>query len=132
MKRKESSPIVRFALRLPPELHRQLAATAKAEKRSINNQILEILESALEKPMSNKTYRVTTRADVDFTTSVDYLDYFADLDASVATEATGEFCAVGEFLIAAEDAARFEAELDASPAVVRWEVVASNWPAPVR
>jgi len=119
------SDTIRFALRLPPELHRRLKARAMHEYRSINEQILYILDSSLEEPMSN-TYRITTRADTDFVTRVDYLDYSADLDASSETET------VGEFLIAAKDASHFEADLDASPAVVRWEMVAGNWPTPVR
>lgn len=76
--------------------------------------------------MSDKTYRVTTHADIDFVTRVGALDTFADVSASTETET------VGEFRVAAEDCARFEAALDASPAVIRWETVAGNWPTPIR
>lgn len=105
----------RFSLRLPDGLHDRLAAQARANRRSLNDEILYLVEKGL-KPMS-RTYRIATQANVDFVTRVEYLDYSADVDASTETEL------VGEFLIADEDTARFERELDASPAVVRWEEV---------
>lgn len=77
-----------------------------------------------------KTYRVTTKAGADLYVPSGYTEYIldqsTDLDASTETEL------VGEFLVDGSIAAAFERTLDASPAVVRWEEVPGNWPAPVR
>ena len=40
--------IVRFVLRLPPELHRKLKELAARENRSLHGQILHILRRAVE------------------------------------------------------------------------------------
>ena len=40
--------IVRFVLRLPPELHRKLKELAERENRSLHGQILYILRRAVE------------------------------------------------------------------------------------
>lgn len=40
--------IVRFVLRLPPDLHAQLKALAEREDRSLHAQILHLLKRALE------------------------------------------------------------------------------------
>lgn len=37
-----------FTLRLPPELHEPLAAMAQKERRSLHNQVLHLLDLALE------------------------------------------------------------------------------------
>jgi len=40
--------VIRFLLRLPPELHDQLSALAARERRSLHAQILYLLERALD------------------------------------------------------------------------------------
>lgn len=39
--------MIRFALRLPEDLHAQLVAQAAFDRRSINSEILHLLETAL-------------------------------------------------------------------------------------
>lgn len=52
--------MIRFSLRLPDDLHRRLAALAKRERRSINEQILWMIEthpSMKAMAMTETTYR---------------------------------------------------------------------------
>jgi len=44
----QADKVIRFVLRLPPELHDRLRALAAAEHRSLHGQILYLLERALE------------------------------------------------------------------------------------
>ena len=46
---KEQENLVQVALRVPIELHRQIAESSKDEKRTINNQILYVLENHFAK-----------------------------------------------------------------------------------
>jgi hypothetical protein len=45
---------IRFTLRLPPKLHRELAKLAVAEHRSLNEQILYMLEQQLRRQRPGK------------------------------------------------------------------------------
>jgi hypothetical protein len=45
--------MIRFALRLPDHLHQQLTERARADRRSINSEILHLLEVALSTPVTN-------------------------------------------------------------------------------
>lgn len=40
--------MIRFALRLPDDLHERLSAQANKDRRSINSEILHLLETALD------------------------------------------------------------------------------------
>jgi plasmid stability protein len=42
--------MIRFALRIPEDLHARLTAQAAADRRSINSEILHLLEVALSSP----------------------------------------------------------------------------------
>ncbi|WP_327316821.1 Arc family DNA-binding protein [Streptomyces sp. NBC_01235] len=42
--------MIRFALRIPEDLHARLTAQAAADRRSINSEILHLLEVALDSP----------------------------------------------------------------------------------
>ncbi|MEV6674279.1 Arc family DNA-binding protein [Streptomyces sp. NPDC051162] len=44
--------MIRFALRIPEDLHARLTKQATADRRSINSEILHLLEVALSVPMS--------------------------------------------------------------------------------
>jgi plasmid stability protein len=45
--------MIRFALRIPEDLHARLTAQAAADRRSINSEILHLLELALSSPAVN-------------------------------------------------------------------------------
>ncbi|MFJ5834479.1 FitA-like ribbon-helix-helix domain-containing protein [Streptomyces sp. NPDC093089] len=45
--------MVRFALRIPEDLHARLVAQAAADRRSINAEILYLLEGALPAPAAD-------------------------------------------------------------------------------
>ncbi|TKA04952.1 Arc family DNA-binding protein [Actinacidiphila oryziradicis] len=45
--------MIRFALRLPDDLHQQLTDRARTDRRSINSEILHLLEVALSTPAAN-------------------------------------------------------------------------------
>ncbi|WP_078912862.1 Arc family DNA-binding protein [Streptomyces sp. NRRL S-646] len=42
--------MIRFALRIPEDLHARLTARAAADRRSINSEILHLLDAALSTP----------------------------------------------------------------------------------
>lgn len=46
--------MIRFSLRLPDELHERLVARADADRRSVNNEILHLLEIALDQAPPTK------------------------------------------------------------------------------
>jgi predicted HicB family RNase H-like nuclease len=41
--------VVHFQIRMPPDMHERLASWAKADKASLNQLIVEILEKAVER-----------------------------------------------------------------------------------
>jgi len=41
--------VVHFQVRMPPEIHERLASWAKADKASLNQLVVDILEKALER-----------------------------------------------------------------------------------
>ncbi|MGA5196699.1 Arc family DNA-binding protein [Streptomyces exfoliatus] len=45
--------MIRFALRIPEDLHARLVAQAAADRRSINSEILYLLEGALPTPAAD-------------------------------------------------------------------------------
>jgi hypothetical protein len=114
----------RFSLRLPDSLHDCLAAQARRNRRSLNDEILHLVAKGIER---NRTYRVTRKADADLYIPSWFnapdgviLDTWLDVDASTEEQA------VGEYLVSASVAESFERLLDASPAVVRWEEVPTD------
>ncbi|MFE2972974.1 Arc family DNA-binding protein [Streptomyces sp. NPDC059340] len=42
--------MIRFSLRIPADLHEQVTARAAADRRSLNSEILHLLEAALAAP----------------------------------------------------------------------------------
>ncbi|MFE2970843.1 Arc family DNA-binding protein [Streptomyces sp. NPDC059340] len=42
--------MIRFSLRIPADLHEQVTAQAAADRRSLNSEILHLLEAALTAP----------------------------------------------------------------------------------
>jgi len=133
---------IRMTLRLLAGLAAWVKQTARKQHRSVNNQIVAILEQEMNKMdtmtgiiRSSKTYRITFKTNTDFyipsvseivPSGVVVVDSWTDLNASTEEQT------VSEYLINAEATEWWEHLLDASPAVVRWEAVAGNWPAPVR